>query len=147
MALRVVDMKLSKGSYTVTIHATSVSDGMKNKLVLKPIPQTSQKQDTGPAGTLVADLLRITRSFIVKGHLIDNSAKSDFIKIMEGGGIPGGEITLTYPDGGDSTSFTGYLDNHLITQNSSDEPDSPPDDHAKFTVQFTFIKGTKMAGT
>lgn len=141
------NITLAKGEYTVTVYTDSVSDGIKNLLLVLPTPTVSQSQDDGPEGTMIADLLRLTRTFLIKGYIISNSVKSDLMKIVKGADIKGGETTLTYSEGGDSTSFTGYIQSCLVHHESSDEPSSPPSDHAKFTVNITFVEGTKMAGT
>jgi len=141
------EITIAKGSYSVTVYADSISDGIKNKITVVPLAQTSQKQDTGTAGTLIVDLLRNTRTIMIKGSIVSNSAKSDLINILEGGGTKGGVITLTYGDGGNKSSFSGYIESVLITQESADEPSSPPTDFAKFTVQITFVEGTQMAGS
>ena len=138
---------ISKGEYSVTVYTDSVSDGIKNQLLLLPTPTVSQNQTSGPDGTKVADLLRQTRTFLIKGYIENNSVKSNLMKIMKGADIAGGEVTLTYSEGGDLTSFTGYIQSCLVHHESADEPASPPSDFAKFTVTITFVEGTKMAGT
>lgn len=141
------NITLAKGEYTVTIYTDSVSDGIKNQLIVLPTPTVSQIQASGPAGTMIGDLLRQIRTFIIKGYVTSNSEKSDLMKITKGAGIPGGEVTLTYSEGGDLTSFTGYIQSCLTHHESADEPSSPPSDFAKFTVTITFVEGNKMAGT
>ncbi len=137
---------LAKGELSVTIQTDSVTDGIKNQLLILPVPTVSQNQDTGPDGTNIADLLRITRTFLIKGYINSNSEKSDLMKITQGGEITGGVVTLTYSEGGDKTDFEGYIQSVLVTQESSDEDSSPPADFLKFIVTFTFIEGTKMSG-
>ncbi len=131
----------------MTVYADSISDGIKNQLVMLPTPTVSQTQDSGPAGTKVVDLLRQTRTFLIKGYIESNAVKSNLMKIVKGGDIKGGEVTLTYSEGGDLTSFTGYIQSCIVHQEASDEPSSPPSDFAKFIVTITFIEGTKMSGS
>ena len=138
---------LAKGDFSVTIHTDSVTDGIKNKLMILPIPTVSQNQQSGPDGTNIADLLNQTRTFLIKGYIQSNSVKSDLMNIIKGAGLAGGVITMTYSEGGDLTSFSGYIQSCIITQDSSDEASSPPSDFLKFTVTLTFIEGTRMAGT
>ena len=140
------NITLAKGNFSVTIYTDSVSDGIKNQLLVLPTPTVSQIQSDGPEGTMIADLLRLTRTFIIKGYIESNSVKSNLMKIVKGAEIAGGEVTLAYSEGGDITSFTGYIQSCVVTQEASDEPSSPPSDFAKFTVTVTFVEGTKMAG-
>ncbi len=141
------NITLAKGDITLTIQTDSVSDGIKNQLLILPIPTVSQNQDSGPDGTNIADLLRITRTLLIKGYIISNAEKSNLMKLAQGGEITGGEITLTYSEGGDKTTFTGYLQSVLVTYEPSDEDSSTPSDFPKFVVTITFIEGTKMSGS
>ena len=140
------NITLAKGNYTVTVYTDSVSDGIKNQLLVLPTPTVSQIQIDGPEGTRIADLLRQTRTFLIKGYILTNAVKSDLMDIIKGAGIAGGAVTLSYSEGGDETSFTGFIQSCLVHHESADEPNSPPDDFAKFTVTITFVEGTKMAG-
>ncbi len=140
------NITLSKGAYSVTIYTDSVSDGIKNQLQVLPIPTVSQNQVDGPDGTKIADLLREIRTFLIKGYIESNSEKSNLMKIVKGADTTGGVITMTYSAGGDLTTFTGYIQSCLVHQESSDEASSPPADFAKFTVNITFVEGTKMSG-
>ena len=94
------NITLAKGGYTVTIRTDSVSDGIKNQLLILQVPTVSQNQTDGPDGTNIADLLRQTRTFLIKGYIETNAIKSDLMKIVKGGGIAGGEVTMTYSEGG-----------------------------------------------
>ena len=141
------NITLAKGAYSVTIYSDSISDGIKNQLFILSTPTVSQSQTDGPDGTMIADLLRLTRTFLIKGYILTNAVKSDLMNIVKGAGITGGVITMTYSEGGDATTFYGYIQSCLVHQESSDEPSSPPSDFAKFTVNITFVEGTKMAGT
>ena len=138
---------LTKGELSVTIYIDSVSDGIKNQLLVLPVPTVSQNQENGPDGTNIADLLRVTRTFLIKGYIENNTNKGYLMNIAQGGGINGGEITMTYSEGGDKTTFIGYLQSVLVTQDSSDEGSSVPSDFPKFSTTVTFIEGVKMAGS
>lgn len=76
--------------------------------------------------------------------MISNSVKSDLIQIIEGGGTDGGGVTLTFSEGGDTTSFTVFVESCIFTYQSQDEPASPPSDHAKHAINLTLIKGTQV---
>ena len=140
------ELTLSKGVYTVTIYASSVDDSYDNKIFMITPPTGRQKQDAGPKDTKVVDMLRLTRTFKITGYILSNTVKSDLIKIIEGAGVKGGSITLSYPDGGDSTSFNVFIQNFSIKQVSSDEPTSPPDDMAKFEVSISLVRGIPVGG-
>ncbi len=140
------NITLAKGSYSVTVYVDSISDGIKNQLILLPTPTVSQSQANGPDGTKIADLLKQTRTFLIKGYIESNSVKSDLMSIIKGADIAGGAITMTYSEGGDLTTFTGFIQSCLVHHESSDEASSTPSDFAKFIVTITFIEGTKMAG-
>ena len=116
-------------------------------MFILPIPTVSQNQVDGPDGTQVADLLRLIRTLLIKGYINKNSEKSDLMNIVKGGGVAGGVTTLTYSEGGDVTTFEGYIQSCLVHHESSDESASPPTDFLKFTVTITFIEGTKMSGS
>jgi len=142
MGLRVPECTLSKGAYSVTIYNTEVTEDFDNKLFTITPAIGKQNQDSGPKDTKVADLLRITRTFsLKKGYLTSNNDKKALIQIIKGAGIKGGAATFTYPDGADATSFSVYVRKAKIKQVASDEPDSPPDDYAKFEVDLTLISG------
>lgn len=141
------NITLAKGAFSVTIYTDSVTDGIKNQLLILPIPTVSQGQESGPDGTNIADLLRQIRTFLIKGYIESNSVKSDLMDIVEGAAIAGGEVTMTYSEGGNRTTFTGYIQSCLVTYEPSDEGASIPSDFPKFVVTITFIEGTRMAGS
>ncbi len=120
-----IDLIISKGSYSVTVYASSISDGLKDKLT--PIPSAIAPQNQDVEATTATqtkkkliDLLNVMRTIMIKGSILTSKDKSDLIKIQRGGGTKGGSITLTYSDGGDKTSITGYIDSLLFTQEPSD---------------------------
>lgn len=140
------DITLSKGTYTgasaVTIYVNKIDDSFENK-IFQITPSTPKgKQADGPKDTKVVDLLRITRRFKITGFILSNTDKTNLICILEGGGINGGPITMTYNDGGDATSFDVFYANCSISQTRQDEPaSSAPDDLAKFEVTIDLTKG------
>jgi len=136
------EITLSKGAYSVTIYAKRIEDGFLNKL-FKITPATSkQNQDSGAKEVKAVDLLRIERTFRILGYITSNTVKNDLIKIIEGGGIKGGGITMTFSEGGDATTFTVFVESCIFTYESTDEPSSPPDDYAKHNINLTLVKGT-----
>lgn len=147
MSLRVSEITLSKGGYSVTIYATSVDEEFTNKLFPITPPTGTQNQDGGKKAVKIIDLLRITRKIVIKGHILNNTDKASLISIMNGGGMKGGSMTLSYPDGADAVSFNVFIDNFKINQKATDEPDSPPNDYAKYDLDITFIEGISIGGT
>jgi len=133
---------LAKGSNTVTIYSSQIVDSFTNKIFKITPAKGKQGQDAGPNDVKVVDLLRLTRTFRVDGYLTTNGEKGTLISIIEGGGVKGGGITLTYSGGGDSTSFTVFVESCVFTQKSADEPTSAPDDFAKHQLAITIVKGS-----
>jgi len=141
MALRVNEVTLTKGEYITTIYSVLVSEIFSNKLTPLTIPVGRQNQDSGSRKPKVIDLLRITRKFTIKGHIINNTDKNALIQIINGAGQKGGPVILSYPDGADNTTFNTFIESFTIEQKSTDEPDSPPTDYAKYDVDITLIEG------
>ena len=143
MTLRVAECTLSKGTIEVTIYVTDIEDRINNKLFVITPPTGSQNQDQGPQDNMIVDLLRLSRTFVVKGVIINNTDKSNLITLIKGANTKGGAITFTYPDGGTAASFDVYCETCSISQRATDEPDagSVPTDFAKFDVALTLIEG------
>jgi hypothetical protein len=135
---------LSKGSYSTTVYTRRIEDGFKNKLTTITPAKGKGSQADGPKDTKVVDLLRLTRSFRIDGFVLSNTDKSNLIKIVEGAGINGGTITLTFSEGGDATSFDVFIESIIFVYESQDEPSSPPDDFAKHSVNISLIKGVTI---
>lgn len=140
------EVTLTKGEYSVTIYCIQIEDGFINKITTITPPTGKQNQDAGPKANKIVDLLRVTRTFRLQGHILNNTDKASLINIIQGGGVKGGVITFTYDDGGDATSFDVFVENCIFTQKSADEPTSPPTDFAKHDVNITLIKGTTIGG-
>lgn len=152
MPLRVNECTLTKGNYTTTIYSKEITEDFSNKLMNITPPTGKQNQDAtttqffGQKQTKVVDLLRIVRKFIIKGYILNNIDKLALIRIIRGAGIKGGAITFSYPDGADTTSFNVFIESFKISQKATDEPDSPPDDYAKYDIDITLVEGTTVAG-
>jgi hypothetical protein len=143
MALRTTELTLTKGAYSVTIYATSIRDTLSNKLFSITPPTGTSKQDSGPKSNKIVDLLRINRKFTIKGFVLNATDKSNLVAIFKGAQQKGGEATLSYPDGGDGTSYSVYIESADITQKSDDEPDegTAPDDYARYEVDLSLVEG------
>lgn len=116
----VTNLTLTKGAFSVEIHTVQIEDGFTNK-VFKITPGTGkQTQAAGPKENKVIDLLRITRTFRLMGHLLNNAEKKNLVKIIEGAETDGGGITFTYSDGGDASSYNTFVESCIITQGASD---------------------------
>lgn len=145
------EITFSKNSISVTVYANSVSDGLKNSLIILPTKIVTQKQSdvitTTNGATKIGDLLDVKRTFQMKGFITSKTDKKNLIQIALGAGTTGGEITMSYSDGqvsrtsaSSDTSFKGYFESLLITQEASDETEN-------YDIQITFIEGTKLSGT
>ena len=135
------EITLSKGNYSVTIYTRQIEDGFKNQIFTVVVPKAKQTQDAGRSKPKVVDLLKITRSFRILGYIVNNTDKKNLIKIIEGAEKKGGAITMTYDDGGDTTTFSVFCESCIITQKAAGEPPSSPSDFAKFDVNITLIEG------
>jgi len=158
MTTRVAECTLAKGAYTVTIYAMEVIDHMTNKISTITPGSSRQKQSDGPKATKVIDLLRITRTFKIRGYLTGATAKSDILSITKGAGLSGGVAVFTYPDGGDATSFNVFVQDVTISQKPADEPDTTPktwdsdnsvflEDFARYDLDLTLVEGTTIGGS
>jgi hypothetical protein len=97
-----------------------VDDNIKDKLFMITPPTGSAKQDSGATDVMVVDLLRLTRTLKIQGNLLTSQDKGNLLNIIDGAGIKGGVITLTYPDGGNKSTFQGYIEDFTCTQKSQD---------------------------
>ena len=145
MALRTNEAQISKGGNTSVLSSVRIEDNFKNKIFVITPARSPQNQSGGPADTKVVDLLRITRTFVVKGHVLSNAEKNTLIQILEGGGLNGGGVNFQWEDGGDfdfASGTTVFIESCNFSQIASDEPDTIPDDFAKHEVTLTMVKGT-----
>lgn len=114
------NLTLAKGAFSVELHGSQVEDGFVNK-VFKITPGTGkQTQAAGPKDNKIVDLLRITRTFRILGHLLTTLEKNSLVNIIKGAGISGGGITFAYSDGGDASSYNVFVESCIITQHASD---------------------------
>lgn len=142
----------------VTVYVIEIDDAFSSKLFLITPPQSKNNQSSGPKDSKIVDLLRITRILVITGEITGTSAltanqvKEDLIDIYTSTGQNGGLVKLSY-DGvgrelttsGAATTIKGIIEKVAFKENHADEPSSPPEDFAKFTVQMTFLEGIQIS--
>ncbi len=137
---------LVKGSYTVTIDAIQVTENYSNKLFIITPPQTKQNQASGVKDNKAVDLLRITHEIIIRGALAPTATKSsddvrsDLIRILQGAGVSGTPIVVTYSSHPDSP-MNMFMEKCMIQENPIDSDPAVGDtDLSKYIVQITLIE-------
>jgi hypothetical protein len=139
------ELTLSKGGITVTVYAVEVNDNYQNKISVITPGTGKANQSGGPVTNIVIDLLRVTQSIQIRGHITATDSKTskevrdELISLFKGANQAGGEISLSY--NAYTSALTGFIERLTITETSSDSPTSEPVDYAKYTVQITFIVG------
>ena len=138
------EITISKGGITVTIYSIEVDDAFSNKFAVLTPAQSRNNQSNGPKDNKIVDLLRITRTIVMTGHITGTSTingdaanktaseiKRDLIKIYAGAGADGGLVTLNYDGLGrslttdaDATSIQGLIEKIGFNERSADEPNA-----------------------
>ena len=134
------EITISKGTFNVTIYTIEVNDNFSNKLFLITPVQSKANQSSGTVDAKIVDLLRITRQLVVSGWVQTKAEKDNLISVMKGGGVDGGEVTLTY----EGDSVKGFVEKMNFTEVAQDEPAVPVDPHAKYRIQLTFLEGVQI---
>ena len=135
---------IAKGVYTVTIHTVEVTENYSNEFKVRPLPQTPQNQDSGPKGTKLVDLLKITHSLMVRGWINKTSTKTakqvidDLKKIFQGADTTGGYATITY-DGDNIGMFPEKL---TIIKKPLREPSDPGESIGQYQISMNLVEGT-----
>ena len=138
------NVTISKGEYSVTIHTVEVTEDYANTFSVRPLPQTKNNQDSGPKGTKVSDLLKITHSLMVRGWINKTSTKSakevinDLKKIFEGADIKGGNAKVVY----DGDSLTMFPEKLTIIKGPLREPSDPDKSVGQYQVNINLVEGT-----
>jgi hypothetical protein len=101
-----------KGSISLTLPATGFTDDLDDNLTILPIPSTASNQSVGQKSTKILDLLRITRMMTLTAEITTKADKSTLISLVQGAGINGGTIRLTY----DGDDYYGYIKKVTITE-------------------------------
>lgn len=155
-----VDLRFTKGSYSVGIYSDNVNEEYKNKLIVLSLPQSSANQTSGKKDTKILDLLKVTHQFVIKGYLTGTTTatsstndtdggsttltakqiKDNLITIANGAAQAGGTISMTY----DGDTYTGYLESIVAIRNADDAPTSEPEDMIKYSLQLTFVVGVSV---
>lgn len=159
------EITLSKGGITVTVYVEEVNDNFANKIFIITPAQSSSNQSDGPKSAKVVDLLRVTHTMVIRGHITGTASKTatqvkqDLINIWKGGATAGGVVTLTYDANAKAfgstgttanTSIDGYIEKLNFKERAFDEPSDfvsakeNYQDIAKFEVMVTFIEGIKV---
>ena len=131
------DMILAKGSYSVTVNTTEITDNYDNKV--NPIipPQTKQNQSNGPKDVKIVDLLKITHEMVIRGSIKTTATRDDLIQISKGGGVSGTPITVTY-DTHPSSPMNMFMTKCQIKEAARDKDSA---NQRKYEVQITLIEG------
>lgn len=139
-----VDITFSKGVYSAGIHVDSINEEYSNKLTVVAIPTTKKDQPTGKKDAKVVDLLRITHQFVIKGKITNETSKTakeikeNLFKIATGGGIAGGNISMSY----EGDIYEGYLEKIVCIKEADDSINETSDQVRKYTLDLTFVVGT-----
>lgn len=140
------NITISKGSYSVTIETTVVTDNWDKKITFIRPATTVQKQDAGPTTVKVIDMLIITHTIVVRGHITPTDSKTakevkdDLISIIKGGDVTGTACTVVYA--GDS--YNMFIEKSMIIEKAFDEPGTLETDIAKYDVQITLSEGVSI---
>lgn len=151
---------ISKGGYSVLIYPTSTNTQLDNKLFVITPPQSEGSQDEGVKTPKIIDLLRITTTYRIQGHIVATTRtnaytiKNTLVKICEGADVQGGEITATVEPENTNTpaceysrsSISGFIEKLTITENSRDLDSAVtyPDDTIWFDIDMTIVIGLKV---
>ena len=139
------NITISKGGITVTVITNEVTEEDANKLMVLPIPQTSQNQSSGPKDTKIVDLLRITHTIVVKGYitptdtLTAKEVKDNLRSLARGASTTGGPCSVVY----DSDTYNMYIEKLIIAEKPTDYSDSSTPDIIKYEVAITLVEGIK----
>jgi hypothetical protein len=120
---------ISKEGLTSTIYVTESHLNLDNKLFLITPPTAPASQATGPATPKVIDLLRITQTYRIRGHIISTTLSDAYTQIntlrtiAKGANGTGGSCTVEVePDNPDSDyrSIHGFIEKLTITRRPQD---------------------------
>jgi len=136
------EITFAKGGTTVTVETVEITENFKNKVIFIRPPQTKDNQASGAKTPKAIDLLMITRSFLIRGHISPTSGNTAVVvrdqlrTMISGGGVAGGKIDMVY--GGDTIS--GYIEDLTMKEVRFDEPGGTlATNVAKFDISVTFI--------
>jgi len=151
---------ISKGEYSVEIYPTSTNTQLDNKLFVITPPKSEGRQDEGVATPKIVDLLRITTTYRIQGHIVTTTRanaytiKNTLVKICEGADVQGGEVTATVePENNNvpaceysKSTISGYIEKLTITENSRDlhSDKTYADDTVWFDIDMSIIIGLKV---
>lgn len=145
------DFTISKGSFSVTLFTTSVSDNFKNKLTAIAGVTSPAKSAEGVKDTKVVDLLRITHTFSLGGVITAETGKTakevkdDLISIIKGAGLNGGSPATLQLDG---DTFNVYIEDCVFQKifNDNAAENYTGLDSAEWNVNLTLVEGVSVGG-
>ena len=159
------NITIAKGGISVDIQVERVDDNFANQFFIIKPAQATNNQGDGPKEVKVVDLLRVTHSILIKGHITSIASKTalavkqDLVNIWKGAGATGGVVTLTYDENAsafgntaatNTNPISGFIEKVNFQDISMDEPsdfDSAKENYqdiSKFEVTITFIEGTNI---
>jgi len=131
---------------TVTIYTAKVEEEFGKKLTQVPKPVTKAKRGTQEPQTRILDLLLVTHSFTINGHITAQTINGESKTATEARNYlrnmitHGGTLTLNY----DGTNYEGNVTKVRITEVAIDEPATLPSDAVKYDVMFQFLVGVDI---
>jgi len=146
---------ITKNGKTVYVYPESVAYNSENKLYMITIPTVENNQATGAKTTKVIDLLRITKTYNVKGYLTDETSglgivqKNTLRDIAEGAGANGGEISCEIDPNNPVAKYKTincYIEKMTIEETPSDldETKTYSTDVVKYRVDITLVEGVSV---
>lgn len=140
------NVTISKGGTTVTIHSVEATEDFGNKLSFIRPPQQKQKQGDGPKDTKVIDMLIITHSLVVRGHITKTDSQTakqvldDLKTLFKGGSTAGSPAVITY----DGDTLNMFPEKLMVIKKPLGEPTSPENDVIQYDIQVTLIEGESV---
>lgn len=141
-----LNLLFRKGDISLSLDCTGFSDDLDDNLTILPIPTTKSNQSGGQKDTKILDLLRITRMMTLTAEIRTKADKSTLISLVQGGGINGGTIRLTY----DGDDYYGYIKKVTITERMGAGAVVASGTYStsitRYTATIIFYEGVSMGG-
>jgi hypothetical protein len=140
------NVEISKNSTSVTIHSVEATENFDNKLIFIRPPQMSQNQSSGPKDTKAIDMLIITHTLVVRGHINKTASKTakqvinDLKSIFKGAQTTGGPCTVVY----DGDSLSMFPEKLTIIKKPLSEADTSDTSVIQYDVQLTLVEGVSI---
>lgn len=141
-----LNLLFRKGDISLSLDCTGFSDDLDDNLTILPIPTTKSNQSGGQKDTKILDLLRITRMMTLTAEIRTKADKSTLISLVQGAGINGGTIRLTY----DGDDYYGYIKKVTITERMGAGAVVASGTYStsitRYTATIIFYEGVSMGG-